>query len=468
MLFNTLAYWLFFAFVLIVNYAGPARASRAFLVLASFFFYAMWNLALAPLLAVCVLFNYVSGLLIGRSTGARARGYLILAVTANLAILGFFKYYQFLLGAAAHFAPIPAFLRLDVALPIAISFYTFESIAYNVDIYRGDVKARTSLIDFALFLSFFPHLVAGPIIRPAHFFPQIVGRPAPTGDQINWGALQIFKGLVKKCVFADNFALIANPYFNAGFGHSDAVAAWVATLAFSMQIYFDFSGYTDIARGCAQLLGYQFPSNFERPYLSLDIAEFWRRWHISLSTWLRDYLYLPLGGNRKGPGRTYLNLMITMALGGLWHGANWNYMLWGVYHGLLLIVHRLWRNGRPKPAQPSVVGRAASTALTFLAVTLGWVTFRTANFADTALVYRELLTGGVHFDTPPSLGFAALIGVTMIWLWADRGRRLQSWLISGEGSLSFARASAAVAVSLLAIELFSPTGVTVPFIYFRF
>jgi alginate O-acetyltransferase complex protein AlgI len=468
MLFNTLAYWLFFVVVLIVNYAGPAKASRTVLVVASFVFYGMFNVALAPLLAACVVFNYGSGLLIGRSRGARARTYLTVAVAANLGVLGFFKYYGFLLGAASHLAHIPHFLRLDVALPIAISFYTFEAIAYNIDIYRGDVKARTSLIDFALFLSFFPHLVAGPIIRPAHFFPQLVGRPAPTSDQINWGALQIFKGLVKKCVFADNFALIANPYFNSGFGHSGAIAAWVATLAFSMQIYFDFSGYTDIARGCAQWLGYQFPSNFERPYLSSDIAEFWRRWHISLSTWLRDYLYLPLGGNRKGRGRTYLNLMITMALGGLWHGANWNFLLWGVYHGLLLVGHRLWRNGRPKAARPSLVGRAASTALTFLAVTLGWVTFRTADFADTAQVYRELFAGGLNFATPPSLGFAALIGFTLVWLWADRGRRLQTWLSTGEGSLSFARASTAVAASLFAIELFSPSGVAVPFIYFRF
>ena len=235
-----------------------------------------------------------------------------------------------------------------------------------------------------------------------------------------------------------------------------------------MQIYFDFSGYTDIARGCAQWLGYRFPPNFERPYLSSDIAEFWRRWHISLSTWLRDYLYLPLGGNRKGRGRTYLNLMITMALGGLWHGANWNYLVWGVYHGLLLILHRVWRQLRPQSGPPSFAGRAAATALTFLAVTLGWVTFRTANFGDTAQVYGELFAGGVNFAAPPPPGFVALIGLTAIWLWADRGRRLQTWLSAGKGSPSFARASGAIAASLVAIELFSPTGVTVPFLYFRF
>ena len=223
--------------------------------------------------------------------------------------------------------------ELDVVLPVAISFYTFEAIAYNVDVHRGDVKARASLLDFALFLSFFPHLLAGPIIRPAHFFPQVAGRPVPNGEDISWAALQIFKGLIKKNVFADNFAAIANPYFNGGSGHAGAWTAWIATFAFSMQIYFDFSGYTDIARGCARLLGYEFPPNFERPYLAKDITQFWRRWHISLSTWLRDYLYIPLGGNRNGAVRAYVNVMITMALGGLWHGANWNFVAWGVYHG---------------------------------------------------------------------------------------------------------------------------------------
>jgi alginate O-acetyltransferase complex protein AlgI len=415
-----------------------------------------------------VVVNYVSGRLVGQSRGALARLYLGLAVTINLGILGFFKYYQFLEQSLAKIVDMPAALQFGVTLPVAISFYTFEAIAYNVDVYRGDVKPRENLVDFALFLSFFPHLVAGPIIRPAHFFPQLVGRPAPGPEAIRWGALQILKGLLKKSVFADNFALIANPYFNSGIGHANAVSAWVATLAFAMQIYFDFSGYTDIARGCARLLGYEFPSNFERPYLAADIAEFWRRWHISLSTWLRDYLYLPLGGNRKGQIRTYLNLMATMALGGLWHGANWNFVIWGVYHGLLLVGHRLWRSRRRNPSPAGRAGRAGSVALTFLAVTLGWVTFRTTNFSQSAAVYAELFGGGLGGPLAPPAGFFALIIATLLWTAADRGRRLQNWLALGQGPFGFVRGALAMAVCLLMIELFAPTGVTLPFIYFRF
>ena len=362
MLFNSLAFWLFFALVLLVNYAVPARWSRLTLVIASFVFYGMWNPMLVLLLGGCVLFNYVTGIGIERSTGKRATAFLTVAVTVNLLLLGFFKYYGFAVGTVTNLLHLPGdAVALHIVLPVAISFYTFEAISYNVDVYRKQLSARRNLVDFALFISFFPHLVAGPIIRPAHFFPQVGGRPIPSATAIAWGVTQIVKGLIKKAVFADNFAVIANTYFNAPNEHAGLVAAWVATIAFSMQIYFDFSGYTDIARGCAQLLGYEFPPNFERPYLARDIAEFWRRWHISLSTWLRDYLYIPLGGNRLGPARTYVNLLITMGLGGLWHGASWNFVVWGLYHGVLLTLHRAWRQWIGQPAsKPSAMGQALS------------------------------------------------------------------------------------------------------------
>jgi len=471
MLFNSLAFWAFFALVVLVNYTVPACWSRLWLVATSFAFYAMWNPMLMLLLGGCVLFNYASGIAIGRSKQLRARRLLTVAVIANLGLLGWFKYYSFAVGSITNLLHLPehAFL-IDIVLPVAISFYTFEAISYNVDIYRGQMTARTDVVDFALFISFFPHLVAGPIIRPAHFFPQVGGRPVPSGEEIAWGTTQAIKGLIKKTVFADNFAMIANGYYNGPVGHDGAVAAWVATIAFSMQIYFDFSGYTDIARGCARLLGYEFPPNFERPYLAGDIAEFWRRWHISLSTWLRDYLYIPLGGNRRGEARTYLNLLVTMGLGGLWHGASWNFVLWGLYHGILLAAHRGWRQwmGPRETASPSIIGRGLAVALTFLLVTLGWVAFRTSDFATTLRVLGDVAGARGFSATEVPRTFVVLLAASGLWLLADRGRRLQTWLSQGDGTYSTVKVSASLAVSLLVLELFSRTDIAVPFIYFRF
>ncbi len=289
----------------------------------------------------------------------------------------------------------------------------------------------------------------------------------PSRGQIGWGMVQIMKGLIKKTVFADNFAIVANSYFN-GQGHGDMGAAWVATLAFSMQIYFDFSGYTDIARGCARLLGYEFPTNFERPYLARSIAEFWHQWHISLSTWLRDYLYIPLGGSRSGSGRTYVNLIITMGLGGLWHGASWNFVIWGLYHGVLLAVHRAWSQWRGPAVRPvNPVGSASGVALTFILVTLGWVTFRAPDFAVTWKVLTDLFAGSIQRVEAP-MTFYVLLAISVIWLAIDRRRRLQIWMSEGAGILGTLKVSGAMALALLVLELFSRTDIAVPFIYFQF
>jgi alginate O-acetyltransferase complex protein AlgI len=469
MLFNSFAFWVFFAAVLTVVYVAPANWSRLVLVVASFAFYGMFNPMLTLLLGGCVAFNYVTGIVIDRSEGPRARVFMVLAVVANLALLGFLKYYGFVMGTATNLLHLPenAFM-VHIVLPVAISFYTFEAISYNIDIYRRELKARTNLIDFALFISFFPHLVAGPIIRPAHFFPQLKGRPTPSGEDISWGIVQIVKGLIKKVIFADNLAGIANTYFNGQVGHGLMVTAWVATLAFSLQIYFDFAGYTDIARGCARLLGYEFPPNFERPYLAQNIAEFWRRWHISLSTWLRDYLYVPLGGNRQGMVRTYINLLITMGLGGLWHGASWNFVIWGLYHGVLLSVHRAWHQRRGQTlASTGLIDKAFGVILTFVLVTLGWVAFRTPDFTTTLRVLSDLFAGSVHTTEIPAT-FWALLAATLVWLAIDHGRRLQTQLIRGSGVTGTLKASAALALALLVLEVFSRTDIAVPFIYFRF
>nr|WP_294516519.1 MBOAT family protein [uncultured Rhodopila sp.] len=468
MLFNSFQFWIFFAAVMAAVYCLPVRWKHAVLVVASFGFYGLWNPSLMLLLGACVVFNFGTGLAIGNWRGWRQRAMLAVAVGANLGVLGFFKYYGFVLGTVTNLLHLHADAwALSIVLPVAISFYTFEAISYNVDVFRGAVRARSDPMGFALFISFFPHLVAGPIIRPAHFFPQLERKRGPSAEAFAWGMVQIVKGLIKKTVFADNFAVVANAYFDGSIGHSGAAAAWIGTLAFSMQIYFDFAGYTDIARGCARLLGYEFPPNFERPYLARDIAEFWRRWHISLSTWLRDYLYIPLGGNRHGALRTYVNLLITMGLGGIWHGASWNFAVWGLYHGVLLALHRLWRQWRGD-AEAGWFGQAASVCVTFTLVSLGWVMFRAPDFATTWRVLGELFGGGWTVTASTPAEFWALLAATGLWLLADRGRRLQHWLSDTGGTFGVVKVSSALALAFLVLELFSRTDITVPFIYFQF
>jgi len=468
MMFNAFEFWAFFALVALVYFTAPARAGRWVLLAASFIFYGSWNPLALILLAGYIGFNFLSGLAISRTRGAASGTVLAVAVTTNIVTLGAFKYSGFIFDNIDFIFKLPYGSIPHLALPVGISFYTFEAISYNVDVYRRVLAARTRLIDFALFISFFPHLVAGPIIRPCHFFPQLAGRTVPSVEDLTWGATQVIKGLIKKTVFADNFALIANAYFNGADGHAGMTAAWAGTIAFSMQIYFDFSGYTDIARGCARLLGYDFPPNFERPYLAADIAAFWRRWHISLSTWLRDYLYIPLGGNRHGPARTCLTLLITMGLGGLWHGASWNFLVWGCYHGLLLAGHRVWRQSRFTGLLDNAAGRALGVAVTFFLVTLGWVTFRAPDFGTTLLVLGELFGGSMSGVQAIPDSFWVLLGTSAAWTALDRGRRLQTWLCNGSGPLGALRTSSALALTLVVLELFSPSDVAIPFIYFEF
>ena len=236
---------------------------------------------------------------------------------------------------------------LNIVLPLGISFHTFQSMSYVVDVYRGEQEAVRNPIDYALFICFFPQLVAGPIVRARNFFHDLHFWQPPSSDDVSRGLLLLALGLTKKMAFADQFAKVANDYFQNVSGNPGMLTAWSGVVAFGLQIYFDFSGYTDMAIGMAKLLGFHFPVNFRRPYLASSITDFWRRWHISLSTWLRDYLYIPLGGNRHGRWMTYRNLMLTMLLGGLWHGASWNFVIWGGYHGALLSIERILRGDRP-------------------------------------------------------------------------------------------------------------------------
>jgi alginate O-acetyltransferase complex protein AlgI len=470
MLFDTLDYWLFFAagvLGLALLREGPAKLA---LVALSYVFYGAWDWRFCLLLAGSTVANYLFGLAIDARDGAARKRAVTLAVVFNLTLLGFFKYCNFFVASfATLFGLDPQGLALNIVLPVGISFFTFEGIAYAVDVYRRQLHAVRSKRDFALFIAFFPHLVAGPIIRPMDFFPQLARRAPLLSEDARWGLREILKGLIKKVAFANWCAPIADAGFGGALHAGATVPAWAGVLAFSLQIYFDFSGYTDIARGCARLLGYRFPPNFERPYLSADITDFWRRWHISLSFWLRDYLYISLGGNRGGVPRTYLNLLIVMGLGGLWHGASWNFALWGLYHGALLIAHRLWRRALRALGLGALSETRALQPLwvlcTFVLVTLGWVPFRAADYAATREVFAQLLQW-------PDLAFAAAqpgiwllpLG-TLAFCLLDRDRRLQDWLVR-EASLPMVAASGAAALFFL--QVFAQIDSQVPFVYFQF
>lgn len=470
MLFDTLQYWVFFALTLGLVALLPHALGKIALVALSYVFYGFWDVRFLLLLAGSTLANYLFGLMIEAHEGRRRRAALVAAVVFNLALLGVFKYFNFFVASFASLVGISeANLVLGIALPVGISFFTFEGIAYVTDVYRRDLQAVRNPVNFALFISFFPHLVAGPIIRPANFFPQTeVAQPVALTDA-NWGLVQILKGLIKKIVFADFFGPIADACFNGQLYQGMTVAPIFGLLAFSLQIYFDFAGYTDIARGCAALLGYRFPPNFERPYLATDIVEFWKRWHISLSTWLRDYLYIPLGGSRAGTARTYLNLMIVMGLGGLWHGASWNFLIWGLYHGVLLVTHRLWRNVLRLARLDAVVDRPVLIpmwiAITFILVTVGWIPFRAHDLATSIRIFSGLFAVPDVAFLMKVPAFSTLILISLVVCLLDRDRivqdcltRLKSpWLIGG-----------VTGVALWMIEAFGQLDTAVPFIYFQF
>jgi alginate O-acetyltransferase complex protein AlgI len=382
-----------------------ARAGVLVLAGASLFFYGAWRPAYLLVLLASVAMNFSLGLLMEDPLRRRAVG--ILGVALNLAALCYFKYTGFLLEAvsAVSGTPLPF---TEIVLPLGISFFTFQQIAYLVDIMRG-AKVERDIVSYTLFVSFFPHLIAGPLVHHSEMIPQFKRSRTGRSAVLAARGLAIFAaGLFKKVVIADNLAQFVSPIFahlDAG-GGVTAPWAWLATLAYTLQIYFDFSGYSDMAIGLALLFGIRLPINFRSPYQAVSIIDFWRRWHITLSRFLRDYLYIPLGGNRLGRQRRYVNLMVTMLLGGLWHGAGWNFLIWGGLHGLYLGINHLWsdwRDGKKRPAASGSTGAVLSWALTLFAVVIAWVFFRAKTLAGASAMLAGLfgLTGtGAAYESP--------------------------------------------------------------------
>jgi D-alanyl-lipoteichoic acid acyltransferase DltB (MBOAT superfamily) len=423
MLFNSYQFALFFAALLPTYWLLHRRRGlqNILLLAAGYYFYSRWNPRFLGLLILSTVMDYACGLWVDRVENPRQRRVVVaLSMALNLGMLGYFKYYNFfaeslhaLLARAGLSIPLG---HLQVVLPIGISFYTFQSMSYVIDVYRRQIQPTKNLIQFATFVSFFPHLVAGPIMRPTTLLPQVASRRRFQIRQFYDGAYLIFWGLLKKVVLADNLAEIVNALFGR-WETLDGGSALVAIYAFAFQIYGDFSGYTDIARGVAKCLGFELALNFNLPYLATSPKDFWNRWHISLSHWLRDYLYITLGGNRGGPLKTYRNLMVTMILGGLWHGAAWTFVIWGLYQGVLLVLYRLAEPWLKRIGPTDPIDRACWTGLRivvmFHLICFGWLIFR----SDSVEQILGMLAAIVHRPTVPAVAYVIPLLVTIVPLW---------------------------------------------------
>jgi D-alanyl-lipoteichoic acid acyltransferase DltB (MBOAT superfamily) len=402
----------------------------------------------------------------------RRRLFVTLSIVTNLSILGFFKYFDFFIASAEDLAGSIGFrgdLRLNLILPVGISFYTFQTMSYTIDVYRGRTRSTREFLDFALFVAFFPQLVAGPIERARHLLPQLLKPRTLSFEQTTRGLYLILFGLFKKVAIADGVAGSVDSVFgSAGAASAPDIAA--ATALFAVQIYCDFSGYSDIARGTAKLLGIDVMTNFNLPYFSANPSEFWQRWHISLSSWLRDYLYIPLGGNRLGDWKTYRNLMLTMALGGLWHGAAWNFVLWGIYHGTVLCVYRWfgWGSDSEEPVRSvsSALKKLVAISFFFALTYYGWLLFRAVSFEQIAYFTETLLTGwgdGSLSMKRPTL--AALSGLPLLAVYEI----IEHWKGSVHFYVGFWRPiRGALYATMILVLLMGTSNEPAQFIYFQF
>lgn len=474
MLFDSPVFIIFLILVVALYWRLPFRAQNWMLLLASYFFYGWWDWRFLGLMLISTVVDYFVALKIANSTEAgRRRMLLTISMVLNFGFLGVFKYFNFFADSmltllrSMHVSQVNmTFLR--IILPPGISFYTFQAVAYIVDVYRGQQKPARNLIDYALFISFFPHLIAGPIQRPSHLIPQVQNPRGFRSDAFFDGILLIVTGLFRKCVVADNCALIANAAFGGRMGDPNLFVVLLGTYAFAWQIYGDFSGYSDIARGAAQLMGFHFMENFRQPYLATSLRDFWRRWHISLSTWLRDYLYIPLGGNRYGEAKTYRNLFLTMLLGGLWHGANWTFVVWGAIHGSWLAVERFTSTflsgGKASESDAGVLGGWIKRVFVFHLVCLAWIFFRAESMGQAV----HFLAGvrDLRWNPQYATGFLMLAVFTVPLFLID----LQQYATGEEYVFQFRRPAFRIATAMLFIgvlTLFAAPEAGA-FIYFQF
>lgn len=491
MLFNSLSFLIFFPVVTLVYFLIPQRVKPIFLLAASYYFYACWNVKYLLLLVASTLITYASGLLIsGTESKGRRKLWVALSFGSNLAILFVFKYFGFAMNTIAGIAARvhitiaePAFTLL---LPVGISFYTFQALSYTMDVYRGEIGPEKSLVKYALFVSFFPQLVAGPIERSSHLLGQMSEEHHFDYDRVKNGLLLMLWGFFEKLVIADRAAILVDTVYNnyAAYGSVELIAA---TLLFTMQIYTDFGGYSHIAIGAAQVMGFELMDNFRQPYLAVSIGDFWRRWHISLSSWLRDYLYIPLGGNRKGTLRKCVNLMIVFLVSGLWHGAAWHYVIWGGVHGVYQLAETLTDGWRKKLCKAMKIDRdhggwlALRKLITFILAALAWVFFRADRNGDALRILAGMATkmnpwalvdGTVLYSLGLSRSqFWLLVLAALVLFWVDlqheKGRHLRAELMERGAVLTGFFALAGLLV-VLVFGIWGSAYDAAAFIYFQF
>ncbi len=462
MLFNSLQFLFFFVFITITYFRLPHRQRWILLLLGSCYFYMVFKPIYILILIFTIVIDYFAGIFIENAQGKRRKMFLLASLVANIGVLAVFKYYNFLnlnlthlLGEFHRHNPVPF---LSILLPIGLSFHTFQAMSYTIEVYRGNQKAERHFGIYSLYVMFYPQLVAGPIERPQNVLHQL-HEPHPFDHQrLQSGLMKIAEGFFKKVVIADRLSWVVNHSFNH-IQQENGLSLLVATVFFTFQIYCDFSGYSDIAIGTARILGIDLMKNFNHPYLSRSIGEFWSRWHISLSTWFRDYLYIPLGGNRVAVPRFYFNIFIVFMISGLWHGANWTFVIWGALHGSFLVVENIRKKWWPSLRLPG----ALQWLLTFLLVCITWVFFRAASVQDAFLVLRKIFTlsFGAPLHTPFNLAemiFCILL-IALLLLKEKRG-----WTFHPSGNLAFYSSLAGIALVIYFFGVFNYT----QFIYFQF
>jgi D-alanyl-lipoteichoic acid acyltransferase DltB (MBOAT superfamily) len=472
MLFPTATFAIFFLIVLPLSWLAMPKVHRwrPLIIVASYVFYSWWDWRFIFLLAGCTLWNQVLAVRIHRAPGHRQRKALLwVALAGNLGVLGYFKYYDFFVDSSDNLLSlvgigVPLELK-SIVLPVGISFYTFMAVSYVVDTYRGDF-VPTTLEKFAVYLSFFPHLVAGPIVRPGELIPQFDTPRNPRRVDTSRAFYLIATGIFKKVVIANYLAAnIVDEVFGAPGQHS-SLEIMIAVYAYAVQIYADFSGYTDIAIGIALLLGFSFPQNFDSPYAARSVQDFWRRWHMTLSRWLRDYVYIPLGGSRGSGLLTYRNLLLTMLIGGLWHGAGWTFVVWGAIHGSGLVAERWWKQRPGYVAPPDTrVRRLLERVLTFQLVCIAWIFFRADSFGTAWEMITGLFSGWGQASPLVTSGvlLAIAVGIGSQYLPA----RVPRLLMERFARLPVLGQAVVLAFALMLTNAMGPEGVA-PFIYFQF